>query len=46
MTRLRFYRVALAVSLVVNVLLILGIWAYLHFEGILSIIDEAIGFWG
>ncbi|UDL95522.1 hypothetical protein LGH83_04675 [Lichenihabitans sp. PAMC28606] len=46
MTSLRFYRIALAASLGANVLLILGIWAYLHFEGVLSIIEEAVGFWG
>ncbi|WP_165491149.1 hypothetical protein [Lichenihabitans psoromatis] len=46
MRSLRFYRVALGLSLGANVLLILGIWAYLHFEGVLSIIEEVVGIWG
>lgn len=38
----RLYRVALAISLVLNVLLLTIFWAYLHFEGTLSIIEEAV----
>ena len=43
---LRFYRIALAISLVVNILLITAFWAYLHFEGLLSIIETAVGLLG
>ena len=42
----RAYRVALTISLVVNVLLIATIALYIHFEGLLSIIEDAIGFFG
>ena len=41
---LRLYRVALAMSLVVNALLITGVWLYFHFEATLAIIEEAVGF--
>ncbi|WP_165491176.1 hypothetical protein [Lichenihabitans psoromatis] len=44
MTHLQFYRVAVAISVLVNVLLIAGIWAYLHFKALLSIIKEAMSF--
>ena len=43
---IRLYRVALILSLVVNVLLITVFWAYLHFEGTLSIIEEAVDIFG
>ncbi len=43
---LRFYRIALAISLAVNVLLITVIWAYIHFAGLLSIIQEVVGVFG
>lgn len=43
---LRLYRIALAVSLIANVLLIAIFWAYLHFEGTLSIIEEAVSIFG
>ena len=32
---LRFYKIALAVSLVVNVVLLTAVWAYIHFKGTL-----------
>ena len=41
--QLRMYRVALAISFTLNVLLIAAIWAYLHFEGLMSVIDTAVG---
>ena len=43
---LRFYRIALGISLVVNVLLIVAIWTYIHFEGLFSIIQGAVGIFG
>ncbi len=43
---LRLYRVALVLSLATNVVLIAAIWAYLHFEGLLSIIETVVGFFG
>ena len=43
---IRLYRVALILSLVVNVVLITVFWAYLHFEGTLSIIEEAVDIFG
>ena len=42
----RAYRVALTISLVVIVMLIATIEIYIHFEGLLSIIEDAIGFFG
>ena len=41
---LRLYKIALAVSLVVNVVLLTAVWAYIHFEGTLAMVEEAIGF--
>lgn len=46
MTQLRFYRLALAVSLALNVVLIAAVALYLHFEGMLGVIEEAVGFFG
>ncbi len=43
MTQIRIYRTALVISLVLNGLLIAAFWAYLHFEGLLSIVDTAVG---
>ncbi len=43
---LRLYKVVLVISLVVNVLLIATIWAYIHFAGLLSIIQEVVGIFG
>ena len=40
----RIYRVALVVSLALNVALILGFWLYLHFAATLSIVEDAVGF--
>ena len=40
---LRLYRITLAISLAVNVLLLAAIWLYIHFEGTLAIIEEAVG---
>ena len=42
----RLYRVALILSLVMNVVLITVFWAYLHFESTLSIIEEAVDIFG
>lgn len=44
MTTLRLYRIALALSLLVNVGLVAMIWLYLHFEGTLAIVEEAVSF--
>ena len=41
---LRLYRIALITSVVLNVLLVTVIWLYLHFEGALAIVEEAVGF--
>ncbi len=43
---LRLYRIALVLSLATNVLLIAAIWAYLHFEGFLSIVETVVGIVG
>ncbi len=43
MTQLRRYRTALAISLVLNAMLVAAFWAYVHFEGLVSIVDTAIG---
>jgi hypothetical protein len=40
---LRFYRIALAVSLLINVLLATGIWYYSSIEGVLSMVEMAVG---
>ena len=46
MTTLRLTRIALAVSVAVNVLLIAGIWLYIHFAGMLAIIEDTVGIFG
>lgn len=46
MTRLRAYRIALTISVALNVLLIAAIALYIHFEGLLSVIEEAVGILG
>jgi hypothetical protein len=43
-TKLRGYRIALAISITVNVLLVTAIWLYIHFAGLLDIIEMAVGF--
>jgi hypothetical protein len=43
---LRHYRIALAISLGINALLLAAIWTYIHFEGLLSVIEEAVGVFG
>ena len=40
---LRFYRISLAASMILNVLLITGIWFYSSIEGVLSIVETATG---
>ncbi len=40
---LRFYRVALGLSLLMNVLLATGIWYYSSIEGVLSMVEMAVG---
>ena len=44
MVRLKAYRIALAISLIVNALLLTGIWFYSSIEGLLSIVATAVGF--
>ncbi len=46
MTKLRAYRIALAASLVLNALLIAALALYIHFEGLLSVIEDAVGILG
>lgn len=46
MTRQRAYGIALALSLALNVVLIAAFTLYLHFEGLLSIVEEVVGFLG
>ncbi len=46
MLELRLYRIALAASVTLNLLLIVGIGLYIHFEGMLGIIEEAVGVFG
>ena len=41
---LRLYRIALIASVALNVLLVTAIWLYVHFEGALGIVEEAVGF--
>ncbi len=41
---LRFYRIALAVSVAINVLLATALWVYIHFVGLFSTIEDAVGF--
>lgn len=43
---LRVYRTLLALSLVLNALLISAFWAYVHFEGLWSIISTAVSILG
>ncbi len=40
---LRHYRIALALSLLMNVLLATGIWYYSSIEGVLSTVEMAVG---
>ena len=40
---LRHYRIALALSLLINVLLATGIWYYSSIEGVLSMVELAVG---
>ena len=44
MTSIRFYRIALFTSLVLNVLLVTALWLYVHFAGTLAMIEDAVGF--
>lgn len=46
MTQLRAYRIALILSLIINVVLVAVIALYVHFAGLLSIIEDAVGFLG
>lgn len=39
----RFYQIALALSLVLNVVLIVGFHYYLSIEGTLSMVEEVVG---
>ena len=39
----RFYKIALAISVAVNVLLIVGFHYYLSIEGTLAMIEEVVG---
>ncbi len=39
----RFYRIALLLSLLTNVLLATGIWYYSSIEGVLSTVEMAVG---
>ncbi len=41
---LRIYRTALAISVILNVLLVAVIWLYIHYEGLLTVVEEAVGF--
>jgi hypothetical protein len=41
---IRFYRVALTLSLVLNALMLAAFWLYVHFAGTLSLIEDAVGF--
>ena len=43
---IRFYRIALAISVLVNVLLVTGIWYYRSVEDLLGLIEMIIGFAG
>ena len=44
MSRLHAYRIALALSVTLNVLLVAAFWLYLHFEGLLGLVTSAVGF--
>jgi hypothetical protein len=37
-------RIALAASLLMNVLLVAAFWLYVHYAGTLSLIQDAMGF--
>ena len=41
---LRFYKVALAASVALNVVLLAALWLYIHFAGLFSMIEDAVGF--
>jgi hypothetical protein len=43
MTSLRWYRIALIVSLVLNALLLTAFWLYVHFGGTLSTLQDVLG---
>ena len=43
-TKLRAHRIALVLSLGLNVVLIAAFWLYLHFEATLDIVETAVGF--
>jgi len=43
MTYLRWYRIALIVSLVLNALLLTAFWLYVHFGGTLSTLQDVLG---
>ena len=43
MMSIRAYRIALALSLALNVLLIGALWLYVHFAGLFSIVEDAVG---
>ena len=43
MSSVRFLRIALVLSLAVNVLLVALFWLYIHYAGTLSMIQDAIG---
>ena len=40
---LRLYRIALAASVALNVLLLAAFWLYIHFAGLYSMIEDAVG---
>ena len=44
--QLRFYRIALVVSVVLNGLLFAALWLYSSIESFLSLIGEAVGYLG
>jgi hypothetical protein len=41
---IRFYRIALVASRVLNALLVAAFWLYVHFAGTLSMIEDVVGF--
>ena len=41
---LRFYKITLILSLLLNVLLITGFWYYRSIEDLLGIVEMAVGF--
>ncbi len=44
MIKLRVYRIALVLSLAVNAILIGAITLYIHFAGLLDVVETAVGF--